>query len=83
VKKIVAAGNTMVPALLELERLGFVISTSDSGPQTFTARRDDEVFVAEDPVSLLGLLKLVDSRGWDWRPNDSEIEATMRRYKLG
>jgi hypothetical protein len=39
--------------------------------------------VAADPVSVLGLVKLVEARSWNWRASDDEIDATLGRYGLG
>jgi hypothetical protein len=84
VRHISAAGNTVVPALLALEALGFRVDiTSDGEPPMCRATRGDEVYVADDPVSLLGLVKLVEIRGWNWTPEDSEVDATLQRYSLG
>ena len=83
-RHISAAGNTVVPALLALEALGFRVDiTGDGERPTSRATRGDEVYVADDPVSLLGLVKLVEIRGWNWTPEDSEFHATMQRYSPG
>jgi hypothetical protein len=83
VSKIVALGNTVVPALLLLERLGFeVLVVQREHEMTCRARRGDDEYQADDPVTVLGLVKLVEERGWQWNPSDQEIEAVMRRYEL-
>ena len=83
-KRIATAGNTVVPALLALEELGFVVTVEKSGDaELFRATRGDETYVAEDPVAVLGLVKLIEMRGWEWQPSDVEIDEVMRRYKLG
>jgi hypothetical protein len=82
-KKICAAGNTVVPALLTLERLGFQVSTRNTskGPKTTASRREEE-YSAEDPVAVLGLIKLVELRTWQWGPSDLETENTLHKYNL-
>ena len=81
---ISAAGNTVVPAILALEKLGFIVSierTKDG--EQFIATRGDETYGADDPVTVLGLVKLVEMRGWEWRSTDPDLERVMRQYTLG
>src|SRR5215510_3069971 len=74
-RSIAAAANTVVPALLTLERLGFDISVDcDEDRQFVRATRGDETYVAADPIEVLGLVKLIEIRGWDWKAADAEIE---------
>lgn len=83
-KGILAAANIIVPAFLVLEQLGFTV-TVDEGAEVsrVRARRGDEEFVADDPITILGLVKLIESRTWDWKPTDEEIDQTIKRYNLG
>lgn len=76
--EIADAGNSVVPALLALEALGYEISIQGD---LVTAAGPDGRFVAADPVSVLGLV--VEARSWNRRANDDEIDATMGRYGLG
>lgn len=81
---LAAGGNVMVPALSALEELGYSVSSSRDfdGERTFIARREDHTFTAADPVALLGLVKLVEVRGWEWQATDTEIEEKLRQYRL-
>jgi hypothetical protein len=79
-RRIVQAGNTAVPALLAVESLGFVVEVR--GDSVY-ARRGQEEYEAEDPVALLGLIRLVELRSWDWGASDAEIDETLRRYGMG
>jgi hypothetical protein len=82
-KRIGAMGNTVVPALLALEQLGFEVTLqSSSGGQTTVAVRGEEEYFAEDPVTVLGLIKLIELRTWQWGATDSELEKTLRKYQL-
>jgi hypothetical protein len=72
------AGNTVVPAILALEKLGFAVEHHDDG---FAATARGSRFVAEDPVALLGLIKLVETRR-PWRATDAEIDDALGRYDL-
>ena len=77
-RSIAAAGNTVVPALLALEDLGFEVTTqSSSVGETTIAVRGEEKYVAEDPVTVLGLIKLIEVRTWQWAASYSEIEKTL------
>jgi len=78
-KKLIAAGNTVVPALLTLEQLGFTIT---GAPDQCIAARGDEVYAADDPVTVLGLVKLVETRSWNWRASDADVENILSKYHL-
>jgi hypothetical protein len=77
---IVQAGNTVVPALLALEELGFEVSIEEGST---VATSEDGRFVADDPVAVLGLMKLVETRSRDWRASDEQIDAALQRFGLG
>jgi hypothetical protein len=74
---IVQAGNTVVPGFLALETLGFEVSLEDG---LVVATSESGRFVADDPVAVLGLIKLVETRSWDWRASDEQIYATLARF---
>ena len=76
--QIAAAANTVVPALLALESLGYAVVVDGS---LVVATADNERFAADDPVTVLGLIKLIEARSWNWRASDEEIAATLG--KLG
>ena len=83
-KMIGAMGNTVVPALLALEHLGFEVTVLNSSVgQTTSAFRGEEKYFAEDPVTVLGLIKLIELRTWQWVATDSEIEKTLLKCRLG
>jgi hypothetical protein len=82
--KISAAANTVVPAILLLEKLGFTLTVEKSDErEQVRATRGEEVYLADDPVAVLGLVKLVEGRGWDWQPLDAEIQSTLKRHAIG
>ena len=82
-RRIAAAGNTVVPALLALEHLGFDVNVHNSSTgQTVVAVRGGEEYMADDAVAVLGLVKLIEVRQWPWNATDEEIEAALRRYHL-
>ena len=75
---IAQAGNTVVPAILALEHLGFTVTQNE---RLFAASAEGSRFVAEDPVALLGLIKLAETRR-PWSANDEEIDDVLARYDL-
>jgi hypothetical protein len=77
--RIAQAANTVVPAILALESLGYTLTIEG---ELMVASSADATFVADDPVALLGLVKLVETRTWTWTASDDEIEATLSRYDL-
>jgi hypothetical protein len=82
-KTITPAGDTVVPAILALEALGYRVRierTADG--DRCQAIRDDEVYVATDPIEVLGLVKLIEVRGWDWASSDDDLDAAFRRHPL-
>jgi hypothetical protein len=83
-KQITTAGNTVVPGLLALESLGFGISIERIDDRdVFRATRGEETYLADDPVEVLGLVKLIEMRGWEWRAADADLDLVLRRYGLG
>jgi hypothetical protein len=77
-RHIAAAGNTVVPAVLALEAAGYRVTKLND--DLFEATSNDGSFVADDPVTLLGLIKLVELRSWTWRATDAEIDSVLTRF---
>ncbi len=82
---LTATGSTLIPAILALEELGFSISSSRDydGERSFVAKRNDQEFTATDPLALLGLVKLIEVRGWNWQADDPQIQDKLLKYQLG
>jgi hypothetical protein len=80
--RIAAGANTMVPAYLTLLDKGYQVSRIDVGEreETWQALKGDEEFFAEEPMSLLGLVALFESRGANWRATDDQIDEFLSRY---
>ena len=83
--RIVSAGNTIVPACLVIRDKGYIIS-KDDGPgvseETWRATKDDIELVAEDPLSLLGLVAMYEARGTTWKATDDEIDAFTKHFDI-
>lgn len=71
---LAAAGNTLSPALAVLRELGYTVTREASGERLFRAKNANCLLLAEDPLRLLGLVKLYEIRGEQWRPTDSEVD---------
>jgi hypothetical protein len=82
VKHIAAAANTLVPAVLSLEALGFQVELTEGESPLCRATRADESYLADDPVAVLGLVRLVELRSWDWGASDVDIRETLLRFGL-
>ncbi|MFF1816974.1 hypothetical protein ACFVWG_06745 [Kribbella sp. NPDC058245] len=80
-RRIASAGNTVVPAVLALEAAGFRINELSGG--LLEAVSSEERYVAQDPVELLGLIKLIELRGWSWRATDAQIDEVLERFGWG
>lgn len=72
------AGNTVVPAILALRALGFTVSHTGTD---FVARLGNSRFQADDPVAILGLVKLVEIPR-PWRASDAEIDQVITELEL-
>jgi hypothetical protein len=81
-KRLLAAGSTLVPSLLVLEQMGYAVRIEKGSPWPCRAVRGEEEYLADRPETLLGLIKLVEIRGSDWMANGEEIRAALRRYGL-
>ena len=75
--QISLAANTMAPAYLAILSKGFVVTTSGD---MMVAEKGQHRFVAEEPVSLLGLIALAEVRGEEWQASDDEIAAFLRNF---
>jgi len=72
------AGNTVAPAILALEACGYIVTQE---LDNFVAKAGDARFVADDPVALLGLVRLAELRR-PWRTTDAELDDVISRFDL-
>ena len=83
---LAAAGNVLAPALAVLRKLGFkvtlLVQGNQSAEQVFQAEKPGLRLRAEDPLLLLGLAKLVETRGADWKPTEEEVEDFLQLSEL-
>jgi hypothetical protein len=87
VKRTLAnAANTMVPAYLSLSQRGLSVyrepsAVTDSG-MIWVAEDAGHRFIAEDLVTLLGLVALHETRGPQWQASDDEIKRFLEEFHL-
>ncbi len=75
---LVTAANTVVLAIVALEANGF---TGTQEADLFIASAGNARFAAEDPVAVLGLVKLAETRR-PWRADDAEVSDVLGRFNL-
>jgi hypothetical protein len=76
---ISAAGNVVVPAYLAILSKGYKIEPSGVKSGLIATRGDDS-FVADDPITLLGLISMAELRGAHWHASDQEIDDFLARF---
>ena len=75
---LVAAADTVIPAILALEDNGFTVTQEAN---LIVAKSGQYSIRAEDPVTVLGLVKLAETRR-PWRADDQEIDDVLGRFSL-
>ena len=77
-----AAGNVVVPAYLALRAKGYCVHRDQSSNQSehWTAEGPLGRFGAEDPIKLLGVVSVAETRGASWQATDAEIEAFLKAF---
>jgi len=83
--KIFGAGNVVVPAFLALKQRGYSVrrTVREGGTASWIAENDENEFQSEDPVTLLALAAIGETRGEEWRASDQEIESFLAEYGGG
>ena len=71
--KISSAGNTLSSAYSALMEMGYAVSVSTDG-KSFRGQKAGCTLIADDPLTMLGLAKLYELRGENWRPTDAEVD---------
>jgi hypothetical protein len=72
------AGNTQAPALAVLTQMGYAVYATDAETSLVVAENAEHRLLAEDLVTLLGLVTLAKIRGPEWFPTDQEIDDLLR-----
>ncbi len=79
---LAASANVLVPAILLLEAEGWRLEHDPDATTSWRGRRNDVELLGDDPLQLLSLAAIADSRGANWRASDSEIADVVRRFGL-
>ncbi len=72
-----SAGNTVIPAILVIRQMGYTF-TYDKENSHCLASKDGNTFGAEDALSVLGLIKLFEMKGENWRASNDEIDKILK-----
>ncbi len=80
--RLIAAANVEVPAYLEILRHGYKVTKSSvsNGSESWQAKNGHDIYEADSPLKLLGVITIGESRGELWRANDIDIDAFLRKY---
>ena len=80
--KIAGAGNVLVPAFLTLQQRGYTVrcQRAADGTQTWFAESATVELIADDPVTLLGLEGIAETRGAGWPASGKEIQDFLNEY---
>ncbi len=52
------------------------------GPTKVVAVRGEEEYAADDPVAVLGLIKLIEERSGEWGVSDEEVQEVLSKYQM-
>ncbi len=81
---ISAAGNVETPAYLSLLNSGYSVRKEMLNEQrdTWIAEKDGNRFTADGPIELLGVVKVYEIRGDNWKATDEEIDKFISEFDL-
>ena len=77
-----AAGNVVVPAYLALLAKEYIVRRdrlSNELEKLIAGGRLGR-FSADDPITLLGLVGVAETRGAEWRASDSDITCFLKAF---
>jgi hypothetical protein len=81
---LASAGNVLVPAYLVLIEKGYRVERLSTAkrkePELWCATKGESRFVAEDTLSLLGLVSIHEVRGKVWKASDNEIDSFFEQF---
>ncbi len=80
--KVAGAGNVEVPSYLALIELGYKVDVveGENKEHTWTATKNKETLIGSGPLELLGLIKMIELRGQNWKATDEQIEGFVKKY---
>jgi hypothetical protein len=83
--KLAAAGNTLIPAFLTLKEMGYQVTRRTTGTdqaEIWIAAKDGNEFTADNPLELLGLVTMGETRGEEWLATDAETEEFLKHFNV-
>ena len=75
---ISSGGNVLASCLTILLEKGYMVAEIEGSSLLEATKGKECRLVAEDPLLLLGLATLFESRGHNWRPSDEEVECFLK-----
>jgi hypothetical protein len=74
---ITSASNLFAPAYLTVVERGYAVH---KGGDLLVATKGDDTFTAEDPILLLGVIAMAETRGENWTATDQQIDAFLEWF---
>lgn len=82
--KVSEAGNVIIPAYITLQQKGYILECMHAGSDddlvSWKATKGSDEFNASDPLSLLGIIAMIEHRGENWKATDEEATPFMNKY---
>jgi hypothetical protein len=77
-----AAANVVIPAYLALLAKGYRVRCERLPDETENWIAESALgrFGADDPITLLGVVTVAETRGENWRASDEEIERFLKEF---
>ena len=78
---ISTSGNVIVPAYLTLLQKGYLVTSIKEGTKDeWIAENEKCGLIAEDPLTLLGLVNIYEIRGNSWKASDEQTDRFLENY---
>ncbi|HLY80285.1 MAG TPA: hypothetical protein VKQ70_12970 [Caulobacteraceae bacterium] len=75
--RLASAANLLTPAYLTLLDRGYDLRQEGD---LLIAARGGDTFMAEDPITLLGVIAIAEARGENWQATDKQIDEFLVRF---
>lgn len=75
--RITSAANVLTPAYMTILAKGYTVRNEG---ELLVATRDGDTFIADDPILLLGVITIGESRGENWQATDAEIDEFVSKF---
>ncbi len=78
---LTADRKTVMPAMVLIRQMGYHMTIDHTKP-SFSAEKDGNTFEGEDPIVVLGLIKLFEVRGKKWAATEEEMKVILKDMLL-